>query len=479
MAAQLARELRCFLGQHSKVELFVSYYDHFVPESFKESSGKYISKKCAVNADIDALRHSATRSLLTRSDVVVVATVSCIYGLGLPEEYFNASVEWRKDQILFCDDSDSTQVSKRDALLQPLKDMHYQLVENDQDFQPGTYQHMVRSPPPQSQNHDRIVQQHQITLWPKYDQYPVSIWVNEHHRSKTSKSASQMYYKIIYLAQGAVKGLVQVPFLKIFPARHHVVPPENLEMACDAIEEELYARIKELKKESKSTEAVRLQERVLEDVYMMRETGLCKGMENYSRHMAGRQPGEPPDTLLNFMANKVSANEDREASSTNDWLLVMDESHVTLPQVSAMYAGDKSRKRSLIENGFRLPSALDNRPLTDEEFWRNVPQTLFVSATPGRKELSMIEGDQLQPVDMMIRPTHVCDPTVEVRPKTKCMQDLICEVHQRIRKQERVLAVTVTKRDSEDLAGTLFSGFGPPQCPGIALSFSSRELQLF
>ncbi|KAL7581058.1 hypothetical protein ACA910_005861 [Epithemia clementina (nom. ined.)] len=480
LAAQLARELRSFLGQHSAVELFVSYYDHFMPESFKESTGKYIAKKSSINSNINALRHSATRALATRRDVVVVATVSCIYGIGLPQEYLNASVEWEKGQILYFngerqDDNENNAQQSKGVFLS-LRIMRYKQVHSDEQFEPGTYQHLSLSPPSNQQDHDMIVQQHQITLWPPHDQFPVKMWFDEHQMTSSSSSSSngpRKYYRIASLAQGTAQGMVPVQSLHIFPAAHHVLPQENLERACCDIEEELRGRMKELKDQGRADEAIRLQERVLEDVYNLRENGFCSGMENYSRLMAGRQPGEPPDTLLDFMAEKFSTNKgttqtsDSGNSNFKDWLLIVDESHVTLPQVAAMFLGDQSRKRSLIAHGYRLPSALDNRPLKEDEFWACVTQTLFVSATPGRKELDMLKEDndnllggnlgesKLEPVDMVIRPTHVCDPIIEVRAKTKSIQDLTQEIHERTRKRERVLAVTLTKRDSEDLASYL------------------------
>ena len=484
LAAQLTRELRSFLGEHSAVELFVSYYDHYIPESFKETTGRYIAKKSSINNDINALRHSATRALLTRRDVVVVATVSCIYGLGLPNEYLDASVEWEQGQILpfggevdeeremETDMGQSTRSSKA-SFSQSLREMRYQLVENDEEFKPGAYQHLTA--PRGGDEEATLIQYHQITLWPPYDQFPVSVWFEEHQQlSSDANCNGRQYYRISSVAQGTPQGMVGVQSLHIFPAAHHVVSEENLEKACCSIEEELHERMRELNDQGKSEESARLQARVLQDLSLLRENGFCSGMENYSRHMTGRDPGEPPDTLLDFMARTFSVRgsptNEKRGSVNSDWLLIVDESHVTLPQVAAMYRGDQSRKRSLIDNGYRLPSALDNRPLNEKEFWKAISQTLFVSATPGKKELDMLNRDRrnllntekednLNPVDMVIRPTYVCDPIIEVRPKTKSVQDLTKEIAKRVQSQERSLVVTLTKRDSEDFACTFIVVF--------------------
>ena len=430
LAAQLARELRGFLSKNA-VELFVSYYDHYVPESFVETTGTYIAKKSSVNDEIDALRHRATRALLERQDVVVVASVSCIYGLGLPAEYLKASTSLQVGDTVDLNEL----IAKLENMLytRPNDEMlrgNYQLSSILDDRTNGPLTHV-------------------LSLWPPHERFPIRIEL------ETSSSTTKIK---------SMQGQGTFDSLTIFPAKHHVMAEDQLEEACLRIEEELKERVQELINCGKIVEAQRLQQRVLTDLLMLRETGFCSGGENYSRHFAGRATGEPPDTLMDYLG----------LSGNGDWLLVVDESHVTLPQLKAMYVmlhrqvvsdllmyyshhlhptlryeGDQARKRKLVKHGYRLPSALDNRPLQHGEFWDQVSQAVFVSATPGRQELEWTKRD---PVDMIIRPTFVCDPEIHVRSPQGQLEDLLKEVKERAERNERTLAVALTKRDAEDLA---------------------------
>lgn len=414
LAAQLARELRSFLGKNA-VELFVSYYNHYIPESFNEATGSYNAKKSSINHDIDAMRHRATRALITRDDVVIVASVSCIYGLGLPEEYLDASRTIAVGDVVG---------SCAEDFMATLDAMLYQLEPSDDEFARGKYQ--VNIPEEGGDHCD-------IALWPPHESFPLRI--------ELGQTPASDEWAISSIEQGHAAGHDPITTTLLFPAKHHVMSHDRLENACLAIEEECEHRVKELNEEGKSEEASRLQKRVVNDVLMMRETGYCSGAENYSRHLAGRDAGQPPSTLMDYLNLQG-----------REWLLMMDESHVTLPQLRAMYGGDQARKQKLVKHGYRLPSACDNRPLQEKEFWERVQQTVFISATPAQKELDLIERDA---VEMVIRPTHVCDPVIEVKPRDGQLQGLMSEVKSRAKRKERTLAVALTKRDAEDLSDFL------------------------
>lgn len=410
LAAQLARELRSFFPNNA-VELFISSFKSYVPESYNESAGRYIAKKSVIDAQLEALRHSATRALVTRKDVVVVASVSCIYGLGLPSEYLDASTALEMGQIL------------DDDFIHALERMLYD--DNggaDDTFKRGEYQ--CRN----SVNQDGSMLK-SYTVWPPQEVYPV--------RAVLRQLAGESY-EVTGLFKGNSTGMKPIRQINLFPARHYVVPDDHLDEALLNIEEELQGRVKELLTERKVVEAERLQKRTLNDLMMIRERGFCKGMENYSRHLSGRAAGEPPATLMDYLGD--------------EWLLIVDESHATLPQLSTMYGADLSRKCNLVKHGYRLPSAIDNRPLTDLEFWERVDQTVFVSATPSRHELGL---SQCPPVEMQIRPTYVCDPVIEIRKPEGQLEDLLSEVKARREMDQRALAMVLTKEDAENLASYL------------------------
>lgn len=410
LAAQVARELRSFLGKNA-VELFVSFYNHYVPESYNEVTGRYGAKKSSINHDIDAMRHRATRALLTRDDVVIVASVSCIYGLGMPQEYLDASTTVTVDDT----------ISSPDEFMATLDAMLYQQAPQDDDFERGKYQASKLSD-------DRW----DIALWPPHESFPLRIEL---------ELEEGIGWKIRCVQQGHSGGHNPIATTRLMPAKHHVMAEDRVEEACLAIEEECEHRVKELVLEGKLEEANRLQQRVVNDMLMMRETGFCSGAENYSRHLTGRQPGEAPATLMDYFSMQG-----------RKWTLMIDESHVTLPQLRAMYAGDRARKERLIKHGYRLPSALDNRPLKEDEFWERVQQGVFISATPSNREIEWSEHD---PVEMVVRPTFVCDPQIHVKPKEGQLADLAEAIRTRATRQERTLAVTLTKRDAEDLSDYL------------------------
>ncbi len=425
LAAQLARELKSFLGNNA-VELFVSYYNHYTPESYVESSGTYIAKKSSVNEEIDALRHRATRALLERRDVVIVASVSCIYGLGLPRDYLDASVS-----ISVMDQYGGSGISGISSASDLTAALDAMLYESEQDGEDDS--NMLRG------SFDVSVDQagnEAVTFWPPHEKMPIRVVFDKGGISTIHQST-----------EGG--SLVALDELRIFPARHQLTSHDRLENACAAIEEELSLRVKELNSLGKHVESQRLQQRVMNDLLMLRESGRCQGIENYSRHLAGRKEGEAPDTLLSYMKFAGEAVNNEEGEQSGDWLLIVDESHVTVPQLRAMYHGDRARKERLIQHGFRLPSALDNRPLREDEFWKEISQAVFVSATPSHQN---VEWAKERVVDMVIRPTHVIDPKVHVRPKGGQLEDLLREVNQRAERKERVLAVALTKRDAEDLA---------------------------
>lgn len=426
LAAQLARELKSFLGNNA-VELFVSYYNHYTPESYVESTGTYIAKKSSVNEEIDALRHRATRALLERSDVVIVASVSCIYGLGMPKDYLDASVS-----ISVAGQEEGSGISSAGELASALSAMLYESEQDedgdDSDMLRGSFDISI------DEAGDEVV-----TFWPPHEKMPVRVTFDQRGISTIHQSTEEGI-------------LVALNELRIFPARHQLTSQDRLDNACAAIEEELSMRVKELNDLGKHVESQRLQQRVMNDLLMLRESGRCNGIENYSRHLAGRKKGEAPDTLLSYMKHAGEVAGAEAGQESGDWLLIVDESHVTVPQLRAMYHGDRARKERLIHHGFRLPSALDNRPLREDEFWKEISQTVFVSATPSKEN---VEWANEQVVDMVIRPTHVLDPVCHVRPKGGQLEDLLAEVKQRAGRKERVLAVALTKRDAEDLASYL------------------------
>jgi len=397
LAAQFANELRQMLP-HNAVEYFVSYYDYYQPEAYVPQTDTYIEKDSSINDEVDRLRHSATTALLTRRDVVVVASVSCIYGLGTPQEYVDQMLALRVGEEI-----------ERDALLRRLVEMQY--TRNDVSFTRGTFR----------------VRGDTIEVIPQYEELAVRIEMfgDEIERLVT-----------LHPLTGEVLG--EDEEIYIFPASHYVASPERMERAIRDIEAELAERLAELERQGKLLEAQRLRMRTTYDIEMMRQVGTCAGIENYSRHIDGRPPGSPPNTLLDFFPE--------------DFLLVIDESHQTVPQIGAMYEGDASRKRTLVEHGFRLPSALDNRPLKWEEFLERIGQTVYLSATPGPYELGRVGGDV---VEQVIRPTGLVDPEIVVKPTKGQIDDLVHEIRVRAERDERVLVTTLTKKMAEDLTDYL------------------------
>ncbi|MFG3344718.1 excinuclease ABC subunit UvrB [Streptomyces sp. NPDC048018] len=392
LAAQLANEFRELLPNNA-VEYFVSYYDYYQPEAYVPQSDTYIEKDSSINEEVERLRHSATNSLLTRRDVIVVASVSCIYGLGTPQEYVDRMVTLKVgDEI------------DRDQLLRRFVDIQY--TRNDVAFTRGTFR----------------VRGDTIEIFPVYEELAVRIEMFGDEIEALST---------LHPLTGEV--ISDDRQLYIFPASHYVAGPERMERAVNDIERELEQRLKELEKQGKMLEAQRLRMRTTYDIEMMRQIGSCSGIENYSMHFDGREPGSPPNTLLDYFPE--------------DFLLVIDESHVTVPQIGAMYEGDASRKRTLVDHGFRLPSALDNRPLKWEEFQKRIGQTVYLSATPGTYELSRSDGF----VEQIIRPTGLVDPEVVVKPTEGQIDDLVHEIRLRTERDERVLVTTLTKKMAEDL----------------------------
>ena len=397
LAAQLANEFRELLPRNA-VEYFVSYYDYYQPEAYIPQTDTYIEKDSSLNEEVERLRHSATMSLLTRRDVVVVATVSAIYGLGTPEEYLARSVRL----------SVGTEF-ERDKLLRRLVDIQY--VRNDMAFQRGTFR----------------VRGDTLEIIPAYEELAVRI-------EMFGDEVERLYY--LHPLTGEV--VREVEQLLIFPATHYTAGPERLERALRAIEAELADRLAELERQAKLLEAQRLRMRTGYDVEMMRQVGFCSGIENYSMHIDGRDHGEPPFCLLDYFPD--------------DFLTVIDESHVTVPQIGGMYEGDASRKRVLVEHGFRLPSAQDNRPLRFDEFLERVGQLVFLSATPGPWEIEQCGGEV---VEQVIRPTGLVDPEVVVKPTKGQIDDLMHEIGLRTERNERVLVTTLTKKMAEDLTDYL------------------------
>ncbi len=397
LAAQLCNELREFFPDNA-VEYFISYYDYYQPEAYVPVSDTYIAKTSSVNEEIDMLRHSATRSLFERRDVIVVASISCIYGLGIPSEYLKASVKFNVGETL----------DLRGSLRELVNN---QYSRNDLDITRGRFR----------------VKGDVLEIGPAYEDRLVRI-----------ELFGDEVEAIRYVDPTSGEILQSLEAINIYPAKHFVTPKDRLDSAVKAIRDELRKRLDCLNTEGKLLEAQRLEQRTTYDLEMLREVGYCNGVENYARHLAGRSEGSPPECLIDYFPE--------------DWLLVVDESHVTCSQLQAMYNGDQSRKKVLIEHGFRLPSAADNRPLKAEEFWQKAHQTLFVSATPGEWEVNQSDG---KIVEQVIRPTGVLDPRVEVRPSDGQIDDLLSEIRDRAAKHERVLITTLTKRMAEDLTDYL------------------------
>ncbi|WP_155335519.1 excinuclease ABC subunit UvrB [Acrocarpospora corrugata] len=397
LAAQFANELREMLPNNA-VEYFVSYYDYYQPEAYVPQSDTYIEKDSSINEEVERLRHSATNSLLTRRDTIVVASVSCIYGLGTPQEYVDRMLRLKVGQEI-----------ERDRLLRRLVDMQY--ARNDLAFTRGTFR----------------VRGDTIEIIPMYEELAVRI---EMFGDEIEKLAT------LHPLTGEV--VTEDQELYIFPASHYVAGPERMERAINGIEAELAESLATMERQGKLLEAQRLRMRTTYDIEMMRQVGTCAGIENYSLHIDGRERGSAPNTLLDYFPE--------------DFLLVLDESHQTVPQVGAMYEGDASRKRTLVEHGFRLPSAMDNRPLKWEEFLERIGQTVYLSATPGPFELGRSGGDV---VEQVIRPTGLVDPEIVIKPTKGQIDDLMEEIRTRADKDERVLVTTLTKKMSEDLTDYL------------------------
>ncbi|MFG3053743.1 excinuclease ABC subunit UvrB [Kitasatospora sp. NPDC048239] len=392
LAAQLANEFRELLPNNA-VEYFVSYYDYYQPEAYVPQTDTYIEKDSSINEEVERLRHSATNSLLTRRDVIVVASVSCIYGLGTPQEYVDRMVRLKVGEEI-----------DRDVLLRRFVDIQY--TRNDVAFTRGTFR----------------VRGDTIEIFPVYEELAVRI-------EMFGDEIEALY--TLHPLTGEI--ISQDDSVHVFPASHYVAGPERMARAVNDIELELEQTLARMEKQGKLLEAQRLRMRTTYDLEMLRQIGTCSGVENYSMHFDGREPGSPPNTLLDYFPE--------------DFLLVIDESHVTVPQIGAMYEGDASRKRTLVEHGFRLPSAMDNRPLKWEEFLERIDQTVYLSATPGAYELSRGDGQ----VEQIIRPTGLIDPEVIVKPTEGQIDDLVHEVRKRVERDERVLVTTLTKKMAEDL----------------------------
>ena len=412
LAAQLCNEFRSFFPENA-VEYFISYYDYYQPEAYLPVTDTYIEKTSSINEEIDMLRHSATRSLFERRDVIVVASISCIYGLGMPAEYLKAAISLQVGE----------EIDQRE-LLRELVSVQY--TRNDVELTRGRFR----------------VKGDVLEIGPAYEDRIIRV-----------EFFGDEIEAIRYTDPVTGEVLQSLDCLNIYPARHFVTPENRLETACDDIEQELKQQVTALESQSKLLEAQRLSQRTRYDLEMLREVGYCNGVENYSRQLAGRQAGEPPECLINYFPN--------------DWLLVVDESHVSVPQIRGMYNGDQARKKVLIDHGFRLPSAADNRPLKAEEFWQTVNQCIFVSATPGDWEIEQSQG---QVVEQIIRPTGVIDPEVFVRPTSGQVDDLYGEIQERVIRDERVLITTLTKRMAEDLTEYL-------QERGVKVRYLHSEIQ--
>ncbi|MFF2823708.1 excinuclease ABC subunit UvrB [Arthrobacter koreensis] len=396
LAAQLANEFRELLPNNA-VEYFVSYYDYYQPEAYVPQTDTFIEKDSSINEEVERLRHSATNALLTRRDVIVVATVSCIYGLGTPEEYIQGMVTLRRGMEM-----------NRDHLLRKFVSMQY--VRNDMDFHRGTFR----------------VRGDTVEIIPMYEEQAIRI--------EFFGDEVESIQTLHPLTGDLIRDEQE---MYVFPASHYVAGPDRMNRAIKGIEDELRGRLEELEGQNKLLEAQRLRMRTTYDLEMMQQMGFCNGIENYSRWIDGRGPGTAPHCLLDYFPD--------------DFLLVVDESHVTIPQIGAMYEGDMSRKRTLVEHGFRLPSAMDNRPLKWDEFLERIGQTVYLSATPGKYELGKADGV----VEQIIRPTGLVDPEVVVKPSKGQIDDLLAEIRTRTEKDERVLVTTLTKRMAEDLTGYL------------------------
>jgi excinuclease ABC subunit B len=397
LAAQLCNELREFFPNNA-VEYFISYYDYYQPEAYVPVSDTYIAKTASINEEIDMLRHSATRSLFERKDVIVVASISCIYGLGIPSEYLKAAVKFQVGETL----------DLRSSLRELVNN---QYSRNDIEIARGRFR----------------VRGDVLEIGPAYEDRLVRI-----------ELFGDEVEAIRYVDPTSGEILQSLDTINIYPAKHFVTPKERLEGAIKEIRAELRERLDLLNLQGRLLEAQRLEQRTTYDLEMLEQVGYCNGVENYARHLAGRPAGTPPECLIDYFPD--------------DWLLVVDESHVTCSQLQAMYNGDQSRKQVLIEHGFRLPSAADNRPLKGDEFWEKAKQTIFVSATPGNWEMAQSKG---QVAEQVIRPTGVLDPIVEVRPSDGQVDDLLGEIRVRADKKERVLITTLTKRMAEDLTDYL------------------------
>ncbi|NLM38584.1 MAG: excinuclease ABC subunit UvrB [Firmicutes bacterium] len=396
LAAQLCNEFRAFFP-HNAVHYFVSYYDYYQPEAYVPQSDTYIEKDASINDEIDRLRHAATSALFERRDVIIVASVSCIYGLGSPEDYDAMTFSLRSGEF-----------RDRDHILRRLVGIQYE--RNDIGFRRGTFR----------------VRGDVIEIIPVGSESVIRI-----------ELFGDEIDRILELDPITGEVLSEPDSISIYPASHYITPEEKLKRAIASIEEELEDRLRELRAENKLLEAQRLEQRTRYDLEMLKEVGYCQGIENYSRHLSGRAPGETPTTLLDYFPK--------------DYLLMIDESHQTIPQIGAMYHGDRSRKETLVEYGFRLPSALDNRPLKFEEFEQHLNQVIFVSATPGPYE----KKHSVQIVEQVIRPTGLVDPEVIVRPSRGQIDDLLDEIEEVISRNERVLITTLTKKMAEDLTGYL------------------------
>ena len=397
LAAQLCNELREFFPKNA-VEYFISYYDYYQPEAYVPVSDTYIAKTASINEEIDMLRHSATRSLFERKDVIVVASISCIYGLGIPSEYLKAAVKF--------------EVGKSINLRSSLRSLvENQYTRNDIEITRGRFR----------------IKGDVLEIGPAYEDRLIRI-----------ELFGDEVEAIRYVDPTTGEILESLEKVSVYPAKHFVTPKDRLESAISAIRKELKTQLDKFTYEGKLLEAQRLEQRTKYDLEMLKEVGYCNGVENYARHLSGRDEGSPPECLIDYFPK--------------DWLLVVDESHVTCPQLHAMYNGDQSRKKVLIDHGFRLPSAADNRPLKCEEFWEKSKQTLFISATPGQWELDQCDGEFIEQV---IRPTGVLDPVIDVRPSEGQIEDLLSEIRIRAEKNQRVLVTTLTKRMAEDLTDFL------------------------
>ena len=401
LAAQLCNEFREFFPDNA-AEYFISYYDYYQPESYIPQTDTYIEKVASVNDEIDRLRHSTTMSLFERNDVVVVASVSCIYGLGVPELYYESAVGIKK----------GTEID-RDVLIRELVSIYYE--RNDLDLTRGKFR----------------VRGEILEIFPIYEEEILRIEFFDNYIEGLS---------MINPVTGEVTE--QLNEIKVYPAKHYVADEDTIEEACKQIEIELKERYEFFKSQSKYAEAQRLWQRTKFDLEMIKEVGYCNGVENYSRILEGRKPGEPPKVLIDYFNRKFGVD---------GWVCIIDESHVTIPQISGMYHGDYSRKTTLVDYGFRLPCAIDNRPLKPDEFWSRVNQVIFVSATPGLYELKISE----QIIEQIVRPTGLVDPEIEVKPTSGQIEDLIREIKIRVERKERVLISTLTKRMAEDLTSYL------------------------